>query len=90
MTTELAIEGYLVVEEATPADALGVKNALEAQIVTNQLGSVVGGGCEISSPKFDLQVNTDNPQQLEEFLRALLKEKNFDEDLQLTFTPRST
>ena len=89
MPTDLTIKGNLVVDGATSADALDVKNALEAQVVENQLGSVVGGGCELSSPTFDLQVKTEDPQQLEEFLRALLREKNFDESLELQFKAAS-
>jgi hypothetical protein len=86
MPTDLTIEGYLIAEGATSTDALDVKNALEAQVIANQLGSVVGGGCELSFPRFDLQVKAEDPQHLEDFLRTLLKDKNLADCLELNFT----
>ncbi len=53
-------------------EAYEVRSALEDQIDDSGLGEVVGGGCATDGSAVDIDIETDDFDALEEFLRDLL------------------
>lgn len=85
MSFYLKIVGRLSDTEFMPGDALDLKNALELQISKEEKGQVIGGGCSVLSPEFDLQVATDAPESLEAFVRDLLLRSGLVGQVEMTY-----
>lgn len=85
MSSYLKIAGRLSAPESSPGDALDLKNALELKISKRGKGRVIGGGCSVLSPEFDLQVATDAPESLEAFVRDLLLRSGLMGQVEMTY-----
>ncbi len=83
---ELIIRGNITAEGANAHDASHLRYAFEDNIELAELGSVIGGGCELDSAVFDLQINTPNVDAVKELLASLLKQAGLENDVELQFT----
>jgi len=72
MADTLNVEISLAGQGLSGPEALEFRNALEEQIDNAGVGEVVGGGCATDGSSVDFEVQSDDLDAAEEFLRGLL------------------
>lgn len=85
MISHLKIAGKLSDPESTPIDALALKNALEVHISKRCKSRVIGGGCSVLSPEFDLQIATEASDLIVVFVRDLLLRHGLENKVAMTY-----
>ena len=73
MAQLISVEISLASQGLSGVEALEVRNALEEQIENAGVGEVVGGGCATDGSSCDFEVEADDLEAAEAFLRELLE-----------------
>lgn len=72
MADKLWVEISLAGHGLSGIEALEVRNALEEQIEIAEVGEIVGGGCSTDGGSCDFELQSDDLDAAEEYLRGLL------------------
>jgi hypothetical protein len=72
MAKTLWVEISLTDQGLTGVEALEVRHALEEQIEDAGIGDIVGGGCMTDGSACDFEIEADDLDAVEAFLRDLL------------------
>ncbi len=84
--TNLFIKGNILFEGATAADSSQLRYVLEDNIEDAELGNVIGGGCELDTAVFDIQVETNNVEGVKKLLADLLKQAELEKEVTLEYS----
>jgi hypothetical protein len=72
MSGKLWVEISLAGQGLSGTEALEVRDALEEQIEIAEVGEIVGGGCSTDGSSCDFELQSDDLDAAEEYLRGLL------------------